>query len=291
MTFVWPGTYRITNVASSTVLTVPDNNEWDVVCWHRHNGRNQQWYLQRSGDGYRFKNCRYGHYLIITDTKTNSLLRMGKYPTTWSVFINGNDYNVYIIKDGEIDRVADLDNGAKHDGNHLHTWDQGGWNPTKRWSFERLSDETGDEEWQLRQEVAQKNEQLASKDRQLTSKAEEIVSRDRRIAERDTLAAELTGRLAYKVKELANKDQELIRIKQELSEKSALLEQTQNALRQAEASNKPPNIEPEISGRSLEDELLQQRKETASLREQMDRFERMFSQMTDPGAKRPNNMT
>ena len=58
-----------------------------------------------------------------------------------------------------------------------------------------------------------------------------------------------------------------------------LTTQTQNALHRAETSHTYPHLEPDISGRRLEDELSQQRKETASLHEKMDRFERMFSQV------------
>lgn len=285
MVHIEPGTYRITNVAGGTAIAVPDSNVWDIVCWGKNNSKNQQWFAQRSGDGYRFKNCRHGGYLAISETRMNAPLYSAWYPTTWKLIQNSDDHNMYIMKCGDVNLVIDLDNyGAGNNGNHLHVWPQDHWVPQKRWRFERLSDDTGDEEYRLKKEVAEKNEQLAEKVRQLASKDKDITSKGQQLAEKAQVEAELTARLA-------KKDQELARIQQELSEKSALLEQTQNALHQAEASLKSRDLEPEIESSSLKDELSQQQKETANLREKMERFERLFSQMMGSGVKRPNNMT
>lgn len=115
--------------------------------------------------------------------------------------------------------------------------------------------------------------------------------------EKDKLVADLT-------KKLATKDQELVRIRKDLSERSALLEQTQGALCQALKSQA---MEPDIRHSQMGDELAQQQKETANLREKMERFERLFSQVRDlrfrdchiselghlkmnMESKRPNNM-
>ncbi|KAF8608035.1 hypothetical protein BDV93DRAFT_551902 [Ceratobasidium sp. AG-I] len=151
----------------------------------------------------------------------------------------------------------DLDRwGAGHNGNHIHAYPQDHWVPHKRWRFERLSDDTGEDGWQLRKEVDQKNKQLA----------------------------ELADRLA-------KKDEELARIQQELSEKSALLEKTRNAPRRPTGLLKSRELEPEVKEDNVTAELSQQRRETASLREKMGIFERLKSQVIDSGIKRPNNMT
>lgn len=240
-------------------MAIPENNVWDVVCWERNNNKNQQWFAQRSGEGYRFKNCQFGHYLAISETRVCAPVYAGWYPTSWQLIQNKEDSNMYILRSGDVNLVIDLDDyGAKHNGNHLHTYAQEHWVPQKRWRLERLSDDTGEEEGRLRKEVAGKKQELVEKDK---------------------LVADLT-------KKLATKDQELVRIRKDLSERSALLEQTQGALCQALKSQA---MEPDIRHSQMGDELAQQQKETANLREKMERFERLFSQM-NMESKRPNNM-
>ncbi|KAF8608036.1 hypothetical protein BDV93DRAFT_541431 [Ceratobasidium sp. AG-I] len=276
MVHIQPGTYRITNVASGTALAIPDNNVWDVVCWGRNDDKNQQ-----------------------------APLYAAWYPTSWQLIQNQEDHNMYMwvvarklavvnphsglwatrMKCGDVDLVIDLDDyGAGHNGNHIHAYAQEHWVPQKRWRLERISDETGDEEWRLKQEAIQKNKQLASKDQQLASNAEQLASKDRCIAEKDKLAVELTERLA-------SKDRELARVKQELSEKSALLEQTRRAPRQEVVTLKSRDSDRNLKDRNLEEKLSQQQKETVGLREKMERVERLLSQMMDSGVKRPNNMS
>jgi len=254
MVHIEPGTYRIINVASGTAMAIPENNIWDVVCWERNDNKNQKWFAQRSGEGYRFKNCQFGHYLAISETRVCAPVYAAWYPTSWQLIQNKEDNNMYIMKSGDVDLVIDLDNyGAAHNGNHLHTYAQEHWVPQKRWRLERLSDDTGEEEGRLKKEVAAKNQELVGKDK---------------------LVADLT-------KQLSNKDRELARVRKELAEMSTLLEQTQSALRQA--------TEPNIKQSRMGDELAQQQKETATLRDKMERFERLFSQMNvEP--RRPNNI-
>jgi len=263
MAHIKPGTYRVMNVASGTALAIPENNVWDVVGWERNDNKNQQWFAQRSGEGYRFKNSEYGHYLAISNTCVQAPLYAGRYPTSWQLIQNQEDHNMYILKCGDVDLVIDLDDyGAGHNGNHIHAYAQEHWVPQKRWRLERLSDETGDDEWRLTKEVAEKNEQLVSKDQQLTTKIDELASKERHIIEMDKQTAELS-------EQLASKDEELAHVRQELVEKSALLEQ---------------------SRRNLEDKALQQQKENAGLHEKIERVERLLAQTMDSGNKRPNNM-
>ncbi|KAF8608034.1 hypothetical protein BDV93DRAFT_519107 [Ceratobasidium sp. AG-I] len=163
-----PGTYRIVNVASDTAITVPHHNRWDVVGWERHGDRNQRWFVQRSGEGYQFKNCQYGYYMAVVEPKWNARPFLSQYPTSWQLVQNRDDYNMYIIKCAGIDRVIELDKcGSRHNGNNLQLLSQDNWVSYKRWRFERLSDETGDEAGELRSQLGEMRQQLASKDQEL----------------------------------------------------------------------------------------------------------------------------
>ncbi|QRV97895.1 DNA double-strand break repair Rad50 ATPase [Ceratobasidium sp. AG-Ba] len=62
------GTYRIISVASGTCIKA--HNDWEAVCWKREDeNKEQQWYVQRSGEGYRIQNCLHGTYLSVCETK------------------------------------------------------------------------------------------------------------------------------------------------------------------------------------------------------------------------------
>ncbi|KAF8608038.1 hypothetical protein BDV93DRAFT_504552 [Ceratobasidium sp. AG-I] len=55
-----PGTYRIVNGAGNVVMTVLDH-QWGV------GGRgSSKLFAQSSGDGYRFKNCKYDRFLAVS---------------------------------------------------------------------------------------------------------------------------------------------------------------------------------------------------------------------------------
>ncbi|CAE6470107.1 unnamed protein product [Rhizoctonia solani] len=103
-----PGTYRIVNLVSGTVITETENG---AVGWQLTGGKHQQWFAQRSGEGYQFQNVTSGGYLTIASTNdNNNKLYCGAYPTTWMLVTNpeytGKD--VYGIVMGDTDRVLDL---------------------------------------------------------------------------------------------------------------------------------------------------------------------------------------
>ncbi|KAG9090518.1 hypothetical protein FS749_000495 [Ceratobasidium sp. UAMH 11750] len=269
-----PGTYRIGSEASGTAMTSPDWNEWDVVCWHKHDGRNQQWFVQRSGEGFRIKNCVNGHYLAVSRVSNNAPVYCGRYPTTW--VLNQTNEGTHTIKCGDDDRVIDLDGWGKgHDGNHMHLHWQGSWMAHRRWWFERLSDDTGEEEPKLRQEIDTKKKQLGDCDAQL--------------AKKDRCIAQLT-------EQLVEKDQELSQVKDDLAEKLFILAEIQEALHQTNESltsqkAELAQIRAENANGRQERELAQQKEETSDLRNKMEGFERLFMQMMRPDTARPNNMT
>ncbi|KAL5638174.1 hypothetical protein ACGC1H_005020 [Rhizoctonia solani] len=143
-----PGTYRIVNLVSGTVITETANGAvgWQLTC-----GKHQQWFVQRSGDGYRFQNATSGVYLAVASTDdNNNQLYCGAYPTTWMLITNpeytGKD--VYGIMMGDTDRVLDLNSwGGKADGTKITAFSKSefkGGPKCRMWRFERINDETGE---------------------------------------------------------------------------------------------------------------------------------------------------
>ncbi|QRV97949.1 DNA double-strand break repair Rad50 ATPase [Ceratobasidium sp. AG-Ba] len=268
-----PGTYRIGNECGGTAITVPDWNEWDVVCWHKHDGRNQQWFVQRSGEGFRIKNCANGHFLAVSRVSDGTPVYCGRYPTTW--VLNLTNAGTYTIKCGDDDRLIDLDGwGKKHDGNHMHLQWNGGEKNYRRWWFERLSTDSGEAEPQLRRDIGMKDEELAGCRAQIAYQEHKI--------------AELTQQLAAQSQELAD-------VKNNLVQKSNALVDALEALRQANEDiesqkAKISQIENDNSNKQIKQELARQQEETDQLRNKMEAFEKLMSQMMIQDDKRPNNM-
>ncbi|KAG9090924.1 hypothetical protein FS749_000194 [Ceratobasidium sp. UAMH 11750] len=272
------------------------HKDWDAVGWRKlDSNKNQQWYVQRSGEGYRIKNCSNGLYIAVDGTHERAKVFCGIYPVTWELRQESGDYSMYIIKHAGCDRVIDLDDwGKAHDGNGLHTFPQGGWLACKRWRFERLSDDTGEEEQKLSKELQSKNTQVAEKDRriqeqgvQLAEKGGQLAERDRQLAERDQQLAEKDSQLAQMKERLASQGGELSRVKLDLAQKSELLLQTQDALRRAGESLAAQGNE------SLRDEVrsMNHRLEKAeNLQERLETLEKMFAEVTSQNIM-PRNIT
>ncbi|CAE7154556.1 unnamed protein product [Rhizoctonia solani] len=138
------GIYRIFNALTGTAIQVSDYDSAKLVTWEPHNGKNQQWLLQRAGDGYQLQNRRYSTYLAISSTENNALVYASRYPATW-VFLKSNGN--YLIQFADSNRVLDLYNGLGHNGNEIHIWNLDGNNMGHRtWRLERLGDEPGNKE-------------------------------------------------------------------------------------------------------------------------------------------------
>ncbi|CEL63195.1 hypothetical protein RSOLAG1IB_05237 [Rhizoctonia solani AG-1 IB] len=131
-----PGTYRIFNPAAGTAIQMSYHDPTGVIAWEKHDGKNQQWFLQRSGGGYQFQNRRYGAYLAVGNTDNYTLVYASRYPTTWLLLkYDGH----YIIQVADKNRVLDLHQCLSHNGNIAHIWDfDGGCIPNKIWTLERL---------------------------------------------------------------------------------------------------------------------------------------------------------
>ncbi|KAG8734943.1 hypothetical protein FRC10_011166 [Ceratobasidium sp. 414] len=249
---VQPGTYRITNVKSGTCITV--KNDWDVVGWQKHDGRDQQ----RSGAGYRFKNCQTGQYLCVVETRDTKEPRTkvfcGIFPTTWDLRQESKDFNMYIMKQADANRIIDLTGaGSKEDGTELFADPQPHWVPQQRWRFEFLrsirskfgSDDTGEEEQRLSKEIQLKDKQISEK------------------------------------------DEELARIKKELAARSMLLDQTQDALHLANESLAAYRADPmRIELQRASSDLIEQKEKTKDLQEKISDLERLVSKT----GKQPNNI-
>ncbi|QRV97894.1 ricin-type beta-trefoil lectin domain protein [Ceratobasidium sp. AG-Ba] len=256
MDAVKPGTYRITNVGGGTSIYARDNN-WDTGCWAKSDNKNQQWYLQSSGAGYRIKNCRNGLYLLVTETKDCARIFCGRYPTTWELSQGTRDHNQYMIKLANNKGFAmDLRNwGASHDGNEVDLCPVRDWLDCQKWRFERLSDDTGEEDQKLRNDITAKNKQLEDLKSQLTKK--------------DAQVTQLTQRLSSQSQELET----LRKANESLRNQSVI-----------SLSTKLQN-----TNKHFEKDMNQQKEETSSLRESLSNLEKRFAQMMEQNVRPRNN--
>ncbi|QRV83813.1 ricin-type beta-trefoil lectin domain protein [Ceratobasidium sp. AG-Ba] len=153
MSTVKLGTYRITNVGGGTSIYAQDNN-WDTGCWAKSDNKNQQWYLQSSGAGYRIKNCQNGLYLLELSQGTR-------------------DHNQYRIKLANNQGFAmDLNCGASHNGNEVGLCPVQDWLDCQKWRFEYLSDDTGEED--LKSQLAKRDAQITQFAHRLFSQSQEL---------------------------------------------------------------------------------------------------------------------
>ncbi|KAB5594644.1 hypothetical protein CTheo_1966 [Ceratobasidium theobromae] len=195
-----PGTYYIVSVAApKNVIEVPSCNEERVVCSSRNNEPNQQWYLQRSGRGYKIKNMKYGVYLATGGSKYGSPIGTSPVPTSWTLM---RTHEGYSIQYGDEDKVVDLHYGLDFEGNVMHIRPVGGSPAHRRWKFEHIrfvgfsglihyysilkanSDDVGGEEAEtIEDQVEHLHQQLRAKNIQIALKDAELASKDRQLAQ------------------------------------------------------------------------------------------------------------
>ncbi|CAE6461748.1 unnamed protein product [Rhizoctonia solani] len=117
---VEPGTYHIVSGLTGTVLQVSEHDRTKVVSWQLEKQVEkieQQWYLQRSGGGYTFKNRKVNDlYLSVASTDTHALVTAAKCPSTWVLLKIGDRYG---IKLAEGDKLIDLHFGRKTNGTEV----------------------------------------------------------------------------------------------------------------------------------------------------------------------------
>lgn len=137
-----PGTYRIVSVAAQkNVIEVSPCNQERAICTPWINEPHQQWVLQSSGRGYKIKNVKYDVYLAVPSSTLNTVVGTSPKPTTWHLM---RTHEGFCIQYGDENRVVDLHHGLDCYGNVLQLWGWSG-NSSRRWSFERISDEVGNE--------------------------------------------------------------------------------------------------------------------------------------------------
>ncbi|QRV96749.1 ricin-type beta-trefoil lectin domain protein [Ceratobasidium sp. AG-Ba] len=182
MSSIKPGTYRITSVWANTCIGVRDECTWDAVCFHRRDRKDQQWYVQRSGGGYRIQSCLNGTYLAVSNIRDPSdrdertlWMFCSRYPTTWEIYQEVGRQDEYIIEQADSGRVVDLWHWLEDDGSRLCTFPKGDDGANQRWKFERLSDDTGEREIKIRDQIISLNKtQIVIKDLELAQLREQL---------------------------------------------------------------------------------------------------------------------
>ncbi|CAE6492350.1 unnamed protein product [Rhizoctonia solani] len=279
-----PGTYRISNAVTGTAVQVSDDDSTKIVTWQQHDRENQQWFLQRSGHGYRLRNRRHNAYLAVSNTDNHALVYASRYPTTWLFLkFNGN----YIVQLADMNRVLDLHWGSGHNGNEIHIWNLDGGNmPHRIWRVERIGDDFGEETTDSRQEQSVGNSTAKNEptNKGLPETQEEIIS--------NSELSQLRGELSKAKQELSDlhsllyqRDETIRQLQQDLKAKEEALKHARKTDEESTQLRHQHSI--------LESKFQQQQTETASLQAKMDRVEYLMTQMMnkpsgDPGAGSTN---
>lgn len=221
-----PGTYHIINASAKTLLESPDYDRQKVIGGApRPDSKHQQWFVQRVGKGYQFKNCHSGTYLTAQTTDISAPVCASEYPMSWVLhLIQGED--TFVVQIPMNDRVLNLRQGEATDGTKINIRAVGDLPEHRKWRFERISDEsdtidieglkrdlasktqevstTGDELGKCRDELEKCREELAGcRDELAQCRSELAESRDGLAKSRDELA-KCQGELAKSHNELAN---------------------------------------------------------------------------------------
>ncbi|QRV83814.1 hypothetical protein RhiJN_11830 [Ceratobasidium sp. AG-Ba] len=116
----------------------------------------------------------------------------GRYPTTWELRQGSKDRNMYMIKQGDSDRVIDLwGSGSKENGTKICAVSERDWVAWRRWRFDWISNDTGEPmEAELRSRIA--TEFLA----QIATKDAEIAELEQMLGAKDLELNRLKQRLA-----------------------------------------------------------------------------------------------
>jgi len=162
------GRYRIISEFAGTAIQVSEDDNNNIVTWEKNEEETQQWFVQKSGSGYKFKNCRHERYLAVASTDEHALIYASGFPTTWALLKSGD---CYIVPYPDNKRVLDLHGGLKTNGNKITLCTTGGKDRTI-WRFERIGDDTGEELPEVfRQEMDRLKHDIAEKDRMLTEQS------------------------------------------------------------------------------------------------------------------------
>lgn len=188
-----PGTYRIVNVASKTVIEAPLNDRRKVVGWvsSKQHDKHQMWFVQRAGKGYQFKNCHSGTYFGVFKAEANNVLCASAYPMTWALhLIQGED--TFVLQVPGNDLILNMYRGSTENGTVINIRPPDDILDRRRWKFEHISDESDmddaikksmqeleslkQEHQSLKQELQLKNEEIQRLQRSNLKALEEEMS-------------------------------------------------------------------------------------------------------------------
>ncbi|KIO16162.1 carbohydrate-binding module family 13 protein [Tulasnella calospora MUT 4182] len=127
-----PGTYRIRNVLTGTIL---DPNDGTLVIGSTYStGSNQTWNLEAGSNGYRFRNEASDTYLGYI-LKQDWVLRGLRNPVEWTVTKAGDGYSIRPAQMPKL--VIDLANGNRGNNAKICLWSYHGGN-NQLWRFESV---------------------------------------------------------------------------------------------------------------------------------------------------------
>ncbi|CAE6467566.1 unnamed protein product [Rhizoctonia solani] len=260
---VEPGTYRIVSKLTGTVLQVSEHDCAKIVSWELvEKKESQQWYLQRSGGGYRFRNRKHNDlYLSVASTETHAFVTASRYPATWVLLKVGDHYGIQLA---DHDQLIDLHFGRSTNGNEIHIWPADG-KANKTWALDRINDDTGEPH---QGKCAQLDEELANK-KDRTDKLEKAFVEEKNRADRleKTLihGKDRADRLEKTVTQLQH---EVVKKDQQIIQQEDTIRRLQGDLEAREPSH-------------LQAKLSQQQDEIASLQAKIDRLEYLVSQVVN----------
>ncbi|CAE6470135.1 unnamed protein product [Rhizoctonia solani] len=149
-----PGTYRIVNLSNEKAIADDDDK---IVFSRKEDCKDQQWFVQPAGDGYRFKNVASGGYLaVVVNGKYDSesqIAYSGRYPTTWMLVSDpkSTGRTIYGVKMADTHYLLNVSSDRSSDGDtQLCTVSYGysylsSESRSRAWKFEQLSDVTDSE--------------------------------------------------------------------------------------------------------------------------------------------------
>ncbi|CAE7078650.1 unnamed protein product [Rhizoctonia solani] len=185
-----PGTYYITSVAApKNVIEVYSRNPERAICSPKAEkpAPYQQWYIQRSGRGYKIKNVMHGVYLALHSPQHPFASVIGTSSSHGSVdwsFMRTHDG--FSIQYGEEDLTINLHRGLDVWGNPLHLWGIGPQDPSNRWKLEHISDDVGGEVAEtVEDRIAVLSDQLRKKDIELAAWETKMSEKDQLLARKE----------------------------------------------------------------------------------------------------------
>ncbi|KAG8796172.1 hypothetical protein FRC12_003763 [Ceratobasidium sp. 428] len=190
-----PGTYRISSVIKRTsVLEIPDYNEDRVVLKTWNDKPNQRWFVQRSGRGYKIKNCQFSRYLSAPNNKNATIVGAAEAPVVWCLL---RTHAGFAIQFEETDHALDLHYGLTKEGNIVSLWPSGDFGEHRRWIFEHINDDTGGEAPDtIQDEVDRLKSELEAKNAQLELQAQELARlKDQKLVEQGQALSTLVATL------------------------------------------------------------------------------------------------